>query len=126
MRRRKKVKVKVVNIGKLGGKGATKKGVSHFVKKARRDYAGTIRALTNLERWNKNKKPSLSRWAKSMKSKVRRALGRAARKNPACVGCGLEKCPCGCNGVASKCVCRGMGSIQEKRKRKARRKKRRK
>jgi len=73
-------KISVVSPGILGGKGATQRGANYFINKARRNYAATIRGLTNLERWNKNKKPSLSKWASRMKDRIRLALGRPKRK----------------------------------------------
>jgi hypothetical protein len=51
----------------------------HFVRLAKRKgHAAISRALGNLQRWNKNRKPELSKWAKEMKIKVRHALKAAA------------------------------------------------
>jgi predicted RNA-binding protein Jag len=72
--KRKLVKVKVTHPGILGGKGATKKPLKYFIAKAKRNYKGTITALTNLQRWNKRRKPSLAKWAKTTKEKIHKAL----------------------------------------------------
>ena len=83
-RRKNPVRVKVKNKGILevpSGKKVTQLPVSHFKRLAnRKGHAAVSRALTNLERWNKNKNRSLSRWASGMKSKLRSALGAAKKK----------------------------------------------
>lgn len=46
---------------------------SHFAKLVgKKGYAPIIRALTNLEVWNKNKNPKLSKWASDMADKLRK------------------------------------------------------
>lgn len=80
----KKPKITAVSPGILEvpvGKKVNKLPLTHFMKLVRKKgHAAVSRALTNLERWNKNRKPSLSRWAKSMKGKIRRKLGKPKLK----------------------------------------------
>lgn len=53
------------------GKKVSELPVSHFKDLIdRKGRAKIIRALTNLQNWNKNDNKSLSNWAKSMKNKL--------------------------------------------------------
>ena len=83
-RRKNPVRVKVVHKGILEvprGKKVIQMKVGHFKKLAKRKgHAAISRALTNLERWNKNRNKKLSRWATAMKAKLRKALGKKATK----------------------------------------------
>ena len=67
-------KISVVHRGILEvpkGKHVSQLPVSHFRKLIKTEgKAPVIRALTNLQRWNKNKEPSLSQWAVRMKRKL--------------------------------------------------------
>lgn len=55
------------------GKHVSQLPVSHFKKLMKSEgKAEVIRALTNLQRWNKRKEPSLSEWAVRMKRKLRK------------------------------------------------------
>lgn len=52
-------------------KAVTDMPVSHFKKLIdKKGRAEVIRALTNLQNWFKNKKPSLSKWAIGMKKSL--------------------------------------------------------
>jgi len=74
---KKAVKIKVVHPGILEvppGKRVNELPVEHFIKLAKKKgYAAIIRALNNLQVWNKNRDPELSKWAKEMKEKLRKA-----------------------------------------------------
>lgn len=68
------VDINVKNPGILevpDGKSVEDLPVNHFKSLIDKKGRGAIiRALTNLEVWNKNDNPKLSKWAKSMKSKL--------------------------------------------------------
>jgi len=72
-----KVVIKVKHPGILEvppDKKVTDLPVEHFIKLARKKgYAAIIRALNNLQVWNKNRNKELSAWAKKMKEELRKA-----------------------------------------------------
>lgn len=74
-------KISVVHKGLLevpAGRSVTSLPVSHFKKLAeKKGMRRIIGGLTNLQRWNENKNPRLSRWAKNMKVRLRKALKRS-------------------------------------------------
>jgi hypothetical protein len=83
-KRSKKPRISAVQPGVLEvpvGKKVNQLPLKHFMKLVRKKgHTRVSTALTNLQRWFKNKKPSLSRWAKSMKAKIRRKLGKPKLK----------------------------------------------
>lgn len=68
--------IKVENPGILEvpeGKKVDELPQSHFEKLInKKGYAPIIKALTNLETWNKNKNPKLSKWASNMADKLKK------------------------------------------------------
>lgn len=59
------------------GKSVTDLGVQHFVSLAeKKGYAEVVRALTNLQVWNKKSNPSLSSWASNMKKQLKEKMGK--------------------------------------------------
>jgi len=72
-----KVVIKVKHPGILEvppGKKVNELPVEHFIKLAKKKgYAAIIRALNNLQIWNKNRNKELSEWAKKMKEQLRKA-----------------------------------------------------
>ena len=64
------------------GKSIRQLPLRHFVKLAKKKgYAKVSRGLTNLQVWNKNRSPGLSKWAKRMRERLSDAMGRKKRKS---------------------------------------------
>lgn len=73
-----KVDIDVKNEGILevpDGKKVTELGLDHFVKLVKKNgYEKIARALTNLEVWNKNDDPEISKWAKDMRESLKKEI----------------------------------------------------
>ena len=69
----KKIKPKNEGILELKeGESVVNMPLSHFIKLARsKGKAAVMRALNNLERWNKNKNPSFSQKIKDLKNRLK-------------------------------------------------------
>jgi len=74
---KKGVRIKVKHPGILEvpeGKNVMDLPLEHFIKLAKKKgYAAIIRALNNLQVWNKNRNKKLANWAKKMKEQLRKA-----------------------------------------------------
>lgn len=71
-------KIEVKNPGILEvpeGRSVSSLGINHFKKLIeKKGYAPIIRALTNLQVWNKNENPKLSKWAEDMSERLRKVF----------------------------------------------------